>query len=97
MDSISTGKWVRFHPREVRIVADRFMEKDPAGVSHWFDLDESQAIEGLLAAAGEERRVYAVTSLPPAGCESIHGRWPVLLSEVVPDGLEAARASALGK
>ncbi|MNN81683.1 hypothetical protein D3C81_1985320 [compost metagenome] len=51
---------------------------DPAGVSHWFDLEDGQAIEGLLVAAGEEQRVYVVTSLPPAGCESIHGRWPVV-------------------
>jgi hypothetical protein len=46
VDSISAGKWARFHPREVWIVAERFMEKDPAGVSHWFDLEEGQAIEG---------------------------------------------------
>ncbi|HHX6570234.1 TPA: hypothetical protein ACVGJZ_004089 [Pseudomonas aeruginosa] len=80
MDSISAGKWVRFHPQDVRIVAERFMEKDPSGVSHWFELGEGQAIVGLLVAAGEERRIYVVTSLPPAGCESIHGRWPVLLA-----------------
>lgn len=78
VDSISAGKWARFHPQEVRIVADRFMEKDPAGVSHWFDLEDGQAIKGLLVAAGEERRIYVVTSLPPVGRESIHGRWPVL-------------------
>ncbi|WP_455231317.1 hypothetical protein [Geopseudomonas aromaticivorans] len=97
VDSISAGKWSRFHPRDVRIVAERFMEKDPAGVSHWFDLEGDQTIEGLLVVAGEERRVYVVTSLPPRGCESIHGRWPVLLPEVMPDGMEAARAPALGK
>ncbi|WP_197673147.1 hypothetical protein [Pseudomonas oryzae] len=79
MDSISAGKWARFHPQDVRIAAERFMEKDPAGVSHWFDLEEGQAIEGLLVAAGDERRIYVVTSLPPLGCESIHGRWPVVM------------------
>ncbi|MNG34366.1 hypothetical protein D3C84_1208320 [compost metagenome] len=78
MDSIGAGKWMCFRPREVRIAAERFMEKDPAGVSHWFDLGEGQTIEGLLVAAGEERRVYAVTSLSPPGCESIHGRWPLV-------------------
>ncbi len=70
----------RFHPREVRIAAERFMEKDPAGVSHWFELEEDKAIDGLLVIAGEERRIYMVTSLPPVGCESIHGRWPVITS-----------------
>ncbi|AUZ62222.1 hypothetical protein PRJ_5664 (plasmid) [Pseudomonas sp. XWY-1] len=78
VDSIRAGKWARFHPREVWIVAERFMEKDPAGVSHWFDLEEGQAIEGLLVAAGDERRVYVVSTLPPPGCESIHGRWPLV-------------------
>ena len=96
VDSIIAGKWARFHPQEVRIVAER-LEKDPAGVSHWFDLEEGQAIEGLLVATGEERRVYVVTSLPPAGCESIHGRWPVLLAEVVLDSLKAAQDAALRK
>lgn len=35
VDSISADKWASFHPRDVRIVAEHFMEKDPAGVSHW--------------------------------------------------------------
>lgn len=32
--SISAGKWARAHPLDVRIVAERFMKKDPAGVSY---------------------------------------------------------------
>jgi hypothetical protein len=59
------------------IVAER-LEKDPAGVSHWFDLAAGQAIEGLLVVAGDERRVDVVTSLPPPGYESIHGSWPLV-------------------
>lgn len=49
-------------------------------MSHWCELEEGQAIDGLLVIAGEERRIYVVTSLPPVGCESIHGRWPVITS-----------------
>ena len=95
MGANSAGKWARAHPLDVRIVAERFIEKDPTGVSHRFDLEEGQAIEG---GAGGRRRgaVYlcVVTSLPPPGCESIHGRWPVLLAERAPDGLETLRGTA---
>ena len=52
VDSITAGRWARFHPQEVRIIAERFMKKDPAGVSHWFDLEEGQTIDGLLARSG---------------------------------------------
>ena len=46
MGANSAGKWARAHPLDVRIVAERFIEKDPTGVSHRFDLEEGQAIEG---------------------------------------------------
>lgn len=77
VDSITAGKWARYQPREVCIPAERFMEKDPARQSHWFDLKPGQAIEGLLLEAPEERRVYVVTSDPPAGLEWVHDRWPI--------------------
>lgn len=79
-ESITAGKWARYHPREVRILADRFMEKDEAKVSHWFDLEPDQCIQGLLLEDGEERRVYVVTGQPPDGFEMYHNRWPLLSS-----------------
>ena len=80
VDSITAGKWARFHPQEVRVAAERFMEKDPAGVSHWFDLEPGQAIEALLIEHGEERRVYVVTTTPPQGMPAVHDRWPSVVT-----------------
>lgn len=34
VDSISAGKWSRFHPRDVRIVAERFMIRHLASVRY---------------------------------------------------------------
>lgn len=48
LDSITAGKWARYHPRTVSIMAERFMEKDTERVSHWLDLEPGQALEGLL-------------------------------------------------
>ena len=75
-DSITAGKWARYRPRFVCISAERFMEKDANGVSHWFNLDPDQAIEALLLELGEERRVYVVTTTPPEQHAELHDRWP---------------------
>lgn len=77
-DSITAGKWARYHPRTVSIVAERFMEKDAERVSHWFDLEPGQAIEGLLLETDIEQRVYVVTTTSPVGYAWAHDRWPRL-------------------
>lgn len=77
VDSITAGKWARYQPGEVQIPAERFMEKDPARQSHWFDPLSGQVIEGLLVEAEEERRVYVIMAEPPEGLERVHERWPV--------------------
>ncbi|MGH9425737.1 MAG: hypothetical protein ACRD2L_05450, partial [Terriglobia bacterium] len=64
-----------YHPQPVQIVAERFMEKDEAKQSHWFDLTEGQTIEALLLELGEERRVYVVTTAAPHSSQ-VHDRWP---------------------
>lgn len=56
--------------------AVRFMEKDSARQAHWFDLQLGQILEELLLEAGEERRIYVITSDPPEGLEWVHDRWP---------------------
>ena len=56
----------------------RFMEKDPARQSHWFVLLPGQMLEGLLLEAGEEQRIYVISSDPPEGLEWVHERWPRL-------------------
>lgn len=48
-DSITAGKWARYHPQPVRVVVERFMEKDEAKQSHW--LDRGSNHRGLATAA----------------------------------------------
>jgi len=56
----------------------RFLEKDEAKVSHWFDLEPSQVIEGLVIGDGEQQRVYVITTDAPEGLNWVHDRWPLL-------------------
>ncbi|NKQ09846.1 hypothetical protein DQ405_004385 [Pseudomonas sp. SST3] len=46
--------------------------------SHWFDVPAGYALECLVIGEGEQRRVYVVTTTPPAEYEWIHDRWPLL-------------------
>ena len=62
LDSIKNGKWRPWHPRPVLIPADSFMEKDHEEQSHWFPLDTSMTIQGLLAERKGEHRVYVSSS-----------------------------------
>ena len=55
------------------------MEKDQDKVSHWFNLEEGQFIQGLLAHWDDECRVYVVTVSPPME-HPVHDRWPRLIS-----------------
>lgn len=76
LESIQTGRWDVFDPLPVKIPATGFMEKDAGGKSYWFKLEPGQFIQGLIAHAGGERRVYVVTVSPPPGHAHIHDRWP---------------------
>lgn len=87
LNSIYSGKWKPWHPRPVLIAADRFMEKDKDGRSHWIVLDQSMGIQGLLAERKKEYRVYVVTVNTPPEYAWIHDRWPRLVK------LKAASAS----
>jgi hypothetical protein len=82
LESIKNGKWERYAPRAVLIPVQRFMEKDRAGRSHWFDVPADAMIQGLLAVSGAEERVYVVTVAVPAEHAAIHDRWPRLVSQV---------------
>lgn len=81
LDSIKAGKWQRYHPIPVKIQVLNFMEKDNQGKSHWYGLNPGEFIQGLLAQAGSEKRVYVVTVPPEAENAHIHNRWPRVLSE----------------
>lgn len=84
LSSIHAGTWEKYRPRRGYAMVQRFMEKDGQPgeknrVSHWFDVPEGAALECLVIGEGEERRVYVVTTEPPAGYEWIHDRWPLLV------------------
>ncbi len=79
LDSIYAGRWDRWFARPVKLPITSFMEKDIEGNSHWFDITEGKWIQGLVARAGYEQRVYVVTIVPEMA-DAIHERWPRILS-----------------
>ncbi len=79
LDSINAGKWEYVQPTPVKIAVDGFMEKDHNKDSHWFDLEEGQYIQGLVAHYNDEKRVYVVTVDPDPLTRQIHDRWPRLI------------------
>lgn len=78
LSSVEEGKWEKYGPMRVRIPAARFMEKDEAKVSHWFELEPNQVIEGLVIGAGEEQKVYVITTEAPEEKAWVHDRWPLI-------------------
>jgi hypothetical protein len=83
LESIAAGKWERYQPRPVVIAARRFMEKDRQGVSRWFEIPETQMIQGLLANLGAESRLYVVTTRTPRELPDFHDRWPRLVTVAI--------------
>ena len=79
-ESIKQGIWEKYHPVPVKIPVQKFMEKDDLGVSHWFDLQAGEFIQGLLANIGDKQRVYVVT-VHPEDEHAVHERWPRILSK----------------
>jgi hypothetical protein len=79
LDSIYAGRWDRWMPVPVKLPLKSFMERDFEGHSHWYDLTRGQWIQGLVARARYERRVYVVT-LEPELPDTPHERWPRIMS-----------------
>lgn len=79
LSSIKDGRWTRLNPRPVQIAVERFMEKDAEGQRYWFDLEEGEFIQGLMAFIDGEARVYVVTQEAEAQTAMIHPRWPRIL------------------
>ena len=79
LESIEKGVWDKWFPKPVKIIVDRFMEKDIEGQSHWFELTRGQWIQGLLAQTKNESRVYVVTVVPEMP-DAIHDRWPRIMN-----------------
>jgi hypothetical protein len=79
LESVRTHKWDRWNPRPVKIIVDRFMEKDEQKSSHWFDLGEDEFIQGLLATWNDEHRLYVVTVEPSIERPGFK-RWPRVMA-----------------
>jgi len=79
LDSIYAGRWDKWFPIPVKLMASQFMEKDIEGQSHWFDITTGKWIQGLVAHWDNERRVYVVTITPEME-DAVHDRWPRILS-----------------
>jgi putative SOS response-associated peptidase YedK len=79
-ESILAHKWKAWHPRPVLVMCDRFMEKEEEGTSHWFDVSNGMAIQGLLAERDDTQLVYVVTEQPPPNFAWVHDRWPRLVN-----------------
>jgi len=79
LNSIYAGRWDKWFPTPVKLMASQFMEKDIEGQSHWFDITPGKWIQGLVAHWDNERRVYVVTITPEME-DAVHDRWPRILS-----------------
>ncbi len=84
LESIHKGTWDKYFPTPVKIIVDRFMEKDHDGTSHWFDLNKGEFIQGLLVGKDNDQRIYVVT-IEPDQKNAIHDRWPRIISAHTPD------------
>lgn len=78
--SLKEGKWNHYQPRRVKIPIRRWMEKDSARVSHWFELEEEEALLGIRIDRPEKSFVYVVTrpSVNTAFAH-IHDRIPLIV------------------
>ncbi|MEC9491138.1 hypothetical protein [Flexistipes sp.] len=78
LEAIKAGKWHKYNPEKVYILADQYMEKDKDGQSHWFEPPQGKLPVGLMLNAGEnEKVVYVVTIPSPEEFSHIHHRWPL--------------------
>ena len=89
LSTVQAGGWAKYHPRRGFVMAQRFMEKEGRPgerdrASHWFDVPEGHALECLVIGEGEQRRVYVVTTEPPAEDAWIHDRWPLIVAKPKP-------------
>jgi hypothetical protein len=75
---INTYAWQRYDPKPVKIAVARFVVVDEQHLPRWFVLERGQYLQGLLAKAGGERRVYVVTVPPPK--ELAGAVWPRILN-----------------
>jgi putative SOS response-associated peptidase YedK len=78
--SLKEGKWNQYQPTKVKIPATAWMEKDADRQSHWFDMDDGQAILGVRIEQRGKAFVYVVTRPAEGAMSAIHERMPMLVS-----------------
>lgn len=76
---IQAGLWDKFLPRPVKLPVHAFAERNVTGQEQWFEITRGQYIQGCVAHAGTERRVYVVT-LDCSPEETEYERWPRVVS-----------------
>lgn len=87
IDSIRQGKWESLNPKPAILAIQAFMEKDAERTSHWIDVSEGSAVQGLLATLNDETRLYVVTEDTPPEFSWVHDRWPRLVPQKVHSGI----------
>jgi hypothetical protein len=78
--ALKKGKWNKFLPINVKILAHEFMLKElSTGLSNWYSLNNTQFIHGIVARNGQEQRLYIVTI--QRELSSFDGAWPRILNQ----------------
>ncbi len=88
LESIQACKWKRLSPTPVKIPMQRYMERNAKGAPYWVKAPVGSVLQGLLAEADGEHRVYVVTVDSPAEYRHVQPRWPRVIRlehEVPPD------------
>lgn len=88
-ESVENGSWEKYRPLRAFGLISRYMEKDADRVSHWFDVEDGQALDCVVIGEPGDQRVYVVTSSSPPQFSAIHDRWP-LIAQIPRDGFIAA-------
>ena len=78
LDDVRADKWRRYDPKPVKIAINRFVVVDKWHVPRWTYLTHGQYLQGLLAEAGRERRVYVVTVHSPERLPGVI--WPRIIT-----------------
>jgi hypothetical protein len=72
-------RWDMYSPKPVKILVDKFMEKDFEGKPCWYEVTKGKCIQGLLAKEQNNYRVYIVT-VDPEDLTNCHYRWPHIIT-----------------
>lgn len=75
-------QWNSYFPKPVKIIIDKFMEKDFEGRPCWYEVTKGKCLHGLLARYENEFRVYIVT-IDPEDLTNCHYRWPHIVTSSV--------------